>query len=255
MLEAHGSSKRDLFGLRSCTRPGGGARHVSGGELDPHEPGLLRADEHGVWRAVPATGDRRHLSRPRRLATDHAARREADVRRRARGRPGGDVTARREPVLHRRGSPALRDAPARDDQPGDRVRADRAGAQHVRRGVLPSRSGPRRPLPERVAGPRDGAGAGPGGGVPRSRAVVGAAGRRRRPDRGPDRRQPGPAARRREFPPRRGRGASGRDCPPVLGLRRFALLYGDRRDDERQLGDAVHDRGPRRVDDAARPSR
>ena len=220
MLQAHGSSKRDRRGLLSWTRPGGSACHVSGGQLDPHEPGLLRADQHGVRRAVPATGDRRHLGGARRLEADHATRREADVRGRPRGRPGGDVAARREPVLHRRRSAALRDAPAGDDQPGDRLRADGARDQHVRRGVLSRGSGPRGPLPERVAGPRDGAGAGPGGGLPRSRPVVGAAGRRRRADRGADRREPGPAASRRGLDRRRGRERAGGPALAVLGLRR-----------------------------------
>ena len=106
----------------------------------------------------------------------------------------------------------VRDAPAGDDQPGHRLRADGAGDQYVRRGVLSSDSGPRGPLPERVAWPRDGAGACPGGGLPRDRPVVGAAGRRRRASRGADRLQPGPAAARRGLDRRRGRAASAQPC-------------------------------------------
>ncbi len=59
--------------------------------------------------------------------------------------------------------------------------------------------------------------------------------------RGADRLQPGPAAARRGLDRRRGRERAGGPALAVLGLRRLRPALRDRRDDERQLGNAVHD--------------
>ena len=211
-------STRGRRRLRRWTRPGGGARHVPGRELDPHEPGLLRADEHGVWRAVPAAGDRRDLGRPRRLAADARSSASSGC-----SWPASWATSRRCRCSSRASSSSARER-CRTRCSCWRRRASGIGFgltvpgdQHVRRRVLPGGRGPRGPLPERVARPRDSAGAGPGGGLPRARLVVGVAGRRRRPDRGPDRLQPGLPLQSCSSATPRGRRASGRACPRGSG--------------------------------------
>ena len=102
---ADGESKRGRRGLCGRPRPGRRARHVPGGQLDPDEPRLLRADEHGLRRPVPAAGGRGDLGGPRRRRPDAALRREAGVPGRARRRRRVDDAARRR--ASSRSGPAL----------------------------------------------------------------------------------------------------------------------------------------------------
>ena len=71
-------------GLRRGPHPGRGARHVPGRELDPDQPVVLRADEHGLRDAVPAAGHRGDLGGARRGEPDAPLERQARVP----GRPG-----------------------------------------------------------------------------------------------------------------------------------------------------------------------
>ena len=247
--------RRDRRRLRRGSGPGRGAGHVPGGQLDPDQSGVLRSVQHGLRLAVPAAG-RPGRSWPRcsgaRLTRRMGIKRifilglAADFAAMALALP--------QPVRDRSRVARLRDAPARDHQPRHRLRPDRALGQHVsRRRSSRSASSGRSLYLNALLGLGTALaplfvaiflGLGFWWGLPLLVAILLAGlvvaalacpcrSRRR-------------AAERSE---RRRRSSAPRAAAPVLDLRRVRAAVRHRRDDERQLGDAVHDHrtsGPRR---------
>ena len=104
-----GQSTGDRRRLRSGPHPGGGAGHLPGRQLDPHQPVGVRADEHGLRVAVPAPGGRGDLGGAGRGAAHAEGRRQARVPGGPRGRPRGHDAAGHQPVRHRVGRAAVPD--------------------------------------------------------------------------------------------------------------------------------------------------
>ena len=204
-------------------------------------PTVLRPVEHGIRRHVSASGHHGDIGIAAGRGTDPPPGHQAHLSAGPHRQLGVDGFALLEPVCHVQRPGRLWHAASGDDEPGHRLRSDRAGPEHLHGGLLPAEDRLGRADPQRAVRVGDGAGSGVCRDFHRSGHLVGAAGSggvlllalllfslRLPLQAGTDKTRTKPAGQD---------GAAG----AFLDLCRVCLALRHLRDDERQLGDSLHD--------------
>ena len=157
-------------------RPGRGAGHVPGRQLDPHQPVVLRPDEHGLRGAVPAPGGRGDLGGAGRGAAHAAGSASSGCSWRG---SSGDLAAMSLLVVSQfaigPGALPYLILLLATTSLGIGFGLTVPALNNLRGGVLPGGGGPGGAVPQRAARAGHGAGAGARRGVPRARPLVGPA--------------------------------------------------------------------------------